>query len=147
MVQSNLGNSKSSELEILFRIIRNWNYREVDIKEIYTPPPTKKNKNTFIIFSIKHTSLAYVLYTFPLSAQNVWYRQLLKYLNLECPKFILNKQVFRKSTIRIFNVLLFMYYCCSYDSLTHLCRMYFPIVINWTSPFPILGLLGDIFHF
>ena len=31
--------------------------------------------------------------------------------------------------------------------LTHLCRMYFPILINWTSPFPILGLLGGIFHF
>ena len=26
--------------------------------------------------------------------------------------------------------------------LTHLCQMYFPILINWTSPFPILGLLG-----
>ena len=25
--------------------------------------------------------------------------------------------------------------------------MYFPITINWTSPFPILWLLGDIFHF
>ena len=25
--------------------------------------------------------------------------------------------------------------------------MYFPILINWTSPFPILGLLGGIFHF
>ena len=25
--------------------------------------------------------------------------------------------------------------------------MYFPILINWTSPFPILGLLGDIFQF
>ena len=23
--------------------------------------------------------------------------------------------------------------------LTHLCQMYFPILINWTSPFPILG--------
>ena len=31
--------------------------------------------------------------------------------------------------------------------LTHLCRMYFPIIINWTSPFTILGLVGDIFHF
>ena len=31
--------------------------------------------------------------------------------------------------------------------LTHLSRMYFPIFINWTSPFPILGLLGGIFHF
>ena len=31
--------------------------------------------------------------------------------------------------------------------LTHLCRMYFPIFINWTSPFPILGLLGGMFHF
>ena len=25
--------------------------------------------------------------------------------------------------------------------------MYFPTPINWTSPFPILGLLGGIFHF
>ena len=25
--------------------------------------------------------------------------------------------------------------------------MYFPIIINWTSPFPILGLLGGIVHF
>ena len=25
--------------------------------------------------------------------------------------------------------------------------MYFPIIINWTSPLPILGLLGDIFPF
>ena len=25
--------------------------------------------------------------------------------------------------------------------LTYLCQMYFPILINWTSPFPILGLL------
>ena len=31
--------------------------------------------------------------------------------------------------------------------LTHLCRMYFPILINWMSPFPVLGLLGGIFHF
>ena len=31
--------------------------------------------------------------------------------------------------------------------LTNLCRMYFPIRINWKSPFPILGLLGGIFHF
>ena len=31
-------------------------------------------------------------------------------------------------------------------SLTHLCRLYFPILINWTSPFPILGFLGGIFH-
>ena len=32
--------------------------------------------------------------------------------------------------------------------LAHLCRMYFPTLINLTSrPFPILGLLGDIFHF
>ena len=28
-----------------------------------------------------------------------------------------------------------------------LCRMHFPILINWTSPFPTLGLLGGIFHF
>ena len=31
-------------------------------------------------------------------------------------------------------------------SLTHLSRMYFPIPINWSSPFPILGLLGGVFH-
>ena len=31
--------------------------------------------------------------------------------------------------------------------LTHLCWIYYPILINWTSPFPILGLLGRIFHF
>ena len=32
--------------------------------------------------------------------------------------------------------------------LTHLCRLYFPILINWTSQFPILGLLGgSFFHF
>ena len=30
---------------------------------------------------------------------------------------------------------------------THLCKMYFPININWTSLFPILVLLGGIFHF
>ena len=29
---------------------------------------------------------------------------------------------------------------------THLYRMHFPILINWMSPFPILGLLGGIFH-
>ena len=34
-----------------------------------------------------------------------------------------------------------------FTQLTHLCRMYFPILINWTSPFPISGLLGGIFHF
>ena len=34
-----------------------------------------------------------------------------------------------------------------YLQLTHLCRMYFPIIVNWTSPFPILGLFGGIFHF
>ena len=32
-------------------------------------------------------------------------------------------------------------------SLTHLCRLYQPILIHCTSPFPILGLLRDIFHF
>ena len=34
-----------------------------------------------------------------------------------------------------------------HDLLTHLCRIYFPIIINWTSPFPNLGLLGGTFHF
>ena len=29
----------------------------------------------------------------------------------------------------------------------HVYRMYCPIFINWTSPFPISGLLGGIFHF
>ena len=28
---------------------------------------------------------------------------------------------------------------------TNLCQMYFPILINWTSPFPILGLLDGMF--
>ena len=32
-------------------------------------------------------------------------------------------------------------------SLTHLCQMEFPFLINLTSPFQILGLLGGIFHF
>ena len=31
--------------------------------------------------------------------------------------------------------------------LTHLCQMYFPILINWLSPFPILELFGGIFLF
>ena len=31
--------------------------------------------------------------------------------------------------------------------LIHLCRMYFPILINWMSPFLILGLFGGIFSF
>ena len=35
----------------------------------------------------------------------------------------------------------------SHFELTHLCRMYFPILINWKSPFPILGLFGGIFQF
>ena len=38
-------------------------------------------------------------------------------------------------------------YWISDNNLTHLCRMYFPILINWISPFPVLGLLGGIFHF
>ena len=33
------------------------------------------------------------------------------------------------------------------DCLTHLCQMEFPTAINWTIPFPILGLLGGILHF
>ena len=33
------------------------------------------------------------------------------------------------------------------NPLTHLFRMYFPILIDWTSQFPILWLLGGIFHF
>ena len=47
-IQSNLVNSKSSALEFLFRIVSSLNYREVDIKSIYTPPKTT------IFFSIKH---------------------------------------------------------------------------------------------
>ena len=31
--------------------------------------------------------------------------------------------------------------------LTHLCQINFPMLINWMSPFPILGLLGGIFSF
>ena len=31
--------------------------------------------------------------------------------------------------------------------LTHLCQMKFPILINWTNPFRILGLLGSKFQF
>ena len=31
--------------------------------------------------------------------------------------------------------------------LTHLCRMDFPISTNWMKLFPVLGLLGGIFHF
>ena len=31
--------------------------------------------------------------------------------------------------------------------LTHICQMYFPILINWTSQFPILVFVGGIFHF
>ena len=31
--------------------------------------------------------------------------------------------------------------------LTHLCRINFPILINWTSPFPILRLLVGILDF
>ena len=30
--------------------------------------------------------------------------------------------------------------------LTHLCLMEFPTLMNWTSPFPILGLLDCNFH-
>ena len=33
-----------------------------------------------------------------------------------------------------------------YHNLTNLSQMEFPTDINWTSPFPILGLLGGIFH-
>ena len=32
-----------------------------------------------------------------------------------------------------------------YSSLTHLCQMEFPTVINWTSPFLFYGLLGGFF--
>ena len=43
----------------------------------------------------------------------------------------------------IFHVSVFL---SSAAFLTHLCRMCFPILINWTSPFQNLGLLGGIFH-
>ena len=35
--QSNIVNSKSSGLEVLFRIISSSNYREVEIKQIFNP--------------------------------------------------------------------------------------------------------------
>ena len=35
----------------------------------------------------------------------------------------------------------------SFTHVTYLSRMYFTILINCTSPFSILGLLGGIFHF
>ena len=35
----------------------------------------------------------------------------------------------------------------SHVSLTHICLMDFPFLINLTIPFPILGLLGGIFNF
>ena len=41
-IQSNLVNSMTSELEVLFRIIRSSNYREVGIK-IYDSAPSPKN--------------------------------------------------------------------------------------------------------
>ena len=36
---------------------------------------------------------------------------------------------------------------CKVNTLNHLCRMYFPILINWTSSFQISGLLDGIFYF
>ena len=36
--------------------------------------------------------------------------------------------------------------CHKKNTLTHLFRMEFPTVINWTCKFPFLGLLGGIFH-
>ena len=54
---------------------------------------------------------------------------------------------------------LFMCYCCGYSPeqynqtehehtfLTHLSRMEFPTDINWTSPYPFLGVLSGSFHF
>ena len=47
-VQSNLVNSKSSELEVLFRIISSSKYYEVDIK-MYNPKLI-----TLLFFSVKH---------------------------------------------------------------------------------------------
>ena len=34
-----------------------------------------------------------------------------------------------------------------FSKFTHTCRLHFHILINWTRPFLILGLLGGIFHF
>ena len=31
--------------------------------------------------------------------------------------------------------------------LTHICLVDYAILINWTSPFPILGVSGVLFHF
>ena len=38
---------------------------------------------------------------------------------------------------------------CNYSSLflTHICLMDFPILINWVSPFPFLGVSGVLFQF
>ena len=33
------------------------------------------------------------------------------------------------------------------DALIHVCQVYFSILINWTSPFPVLGVSGVLFHF
>ena len=33
------------------------------------------------------------------------------------------------------------------DALTHISRIEFPTIINWNSPFLLLGLLGYIYHF
>ena len=30
---------------------------------------------------------------------------------------------------------------------SHVCQIEFPILYNWTIPFPFLGLLGGIFYF
>ena len=32
-------------------------------------------------------------------------------------------------------------------ALTHLCRIEFPTIINWNSPFLFIGMLGGIFQF
>ena len=36
---------------------------------------------------------------------------------------------------------------CFESLLTHICPVEFSIVIKWTSPFPVLGMSGVLFHF
>ena len=74
-IQSNLVNSKSSGLEVLFRIISSSNYRAVDIKYM-----TPKNDNQIFILSnisfghVKETSQGDISFLHP----KCYYRQLLK---------------------------------------------------------------------
>ena len=62
LVQSNLVNSMSSELEVLFRITISSNYREVDIIRIYNP----LNNHFNISFGrVKETPQGGVSFTHP----------------------------------------------------------------------------------